>query len=152
MVEIVITIALLVAGYFTGSILEKNHFKQIEKDEEAYSHIILHSFEELSFESPVKSVYMVSHGTVISHDYFKRFVASLVNIFGGRVTVYESLLDRARREVQNELKKQASQLGASEVSNVRLETSSISKHNTQNQTGCIEVYAYGTAICYEKQV
>ncbi|MFT6733724.1 MAG: hypothetical protein ACJAS9_001914 [Polaribacter sp.] len=31
-------------------------------------------------------------------DYFKRFLAGLRNIFGGRVVTYESLVDRARRE------------------------------------------------------
>jgi uncharacterized protein YbjQ (UPF0145 family) len=40
----------------------------------------------------------VSGSVVVSVDYFKRFLAGLRTLVGGRVTSYETLLDRARRE------------------------------------------------------
>ena len=50
---------------------------------------------------PAKSHYdqaLVHGNVVVSVDYFKRFVAALRNLFGGSVTSYETLIDRARRE------------------------------------------------------
>jgi uncharacterized protein YbjQ (UPF0145 family) len=82
---------------------------------------------------------------VISVDYFKRFLAALRNLFGGRVTSYESLLDRARRESLLRMKEQAAALGAAMVFNVKYETASISK-GRGNSIGSIEVLAYGTAL------
>ena len=81
----------------------------------------------------------------MSVDYFKRFLAALRNLFGGRVTSYESLLDRARRESLLRMKEKAAALGASMVFNVKYETASISK-GAGNTIGSIEVLAYGTAL------
>jgi uncharacterized protein YbjQ (UPF0145 family) len=83
--------------------------------------------------------------TVISVDYFKRFIAALRNFFGGRVTSYESLLDRARRESLLRMKAEAAALNAESVFNVKYETASISK-GAKNAIGSIEVLAYGTAL------
>ena len=44
---------------------------------------------------------------MVSVDYFKRFLAGLRMIFGGRVSSYESLLDRARREALLRMRLQA---------------------------------------------
>lgn len=63
-------------------------------------------------------------------------------LFGGNVTVYETLIDRARREAILRMKSNAS--NASEIINIRIETSSISKN--AKSIGSIEVLAYGTAI------
>ena len=78
---------------------------------------------------------------VVASDYFKSFVASLVNIFGGRVRTFEPLLDRGRREALLRVKEQASEIGASHVFNVKYETSRIGGGITT-----IEVMAYGTAL------
>lgn len=95
----------------------------------------------LDFEN-IKDVKLVNGNVVISIDFFKKIVASLINLFGGNITAYETLLDRARREAILRIKEDASD--ASEIINIRIETSSISK-NTKT-VGAIEVLAYGTAI------
>jgi uncharacterized protein YbjQ (UPF0145 family) len=82
---------------------------------------------------------------VISIDYFKRISAALRSLLGGRVTAYESLLERARREAILRMKQRAFDSGASHVINVKLETTSISK-GYRKQVGSVEVYAYGTAL------
>ena len=82
---------------------------------------------------------------VISVDYFKRFVAHLRMIFGGRVHTYESLLDRGRREALLRMQAEASDLGATMIFNTRFETSSISKGG-RDSVGSVEVLAYGTAV------
>ena len=86
-----------------------------------------------------------SGNVVISVDYFKRFVAGLRNLVGGRITTYETLLDRARREAILRMKEQAHGLGGYIVFNVKLETASISK-GRKNTVGSVEVLAYGTAF------
>ena len=43
------------------------------------------------------------------------------------------------------MQQEASNMGAHSIINVRLETASITK-GSNNQTTCIEVYAYGTAL------
>ena len=88
---------------------------------------------------------MVSGSVVVSVDYFKRFLAALRNLFGGRVISYESLLDRGRRESLLRMKQQAEELGAGMVFNVKYETASISK-GRRDTIGSIEVLAYGTAL------
>ena len=82
---------------------------------------------------------------VVSVDYFKRFLAGLRALVGGRIRSYESLVDRARREAILRMKEQAMERGAIVVTAVRIETSSISKGQGQ-AIGSIEVLAYGTAI------
>ena len=88
---------------------------------------------------------LVRGNVVISVDYFKRFVAYLRMIFGGRVHTYESLIDRARREAILRMQERARALGAGKIFNVRLETSSISKGRRET-IGSVEVLAYGTAV------
>jgi uncharacterized protein YbjQ (UPF0145 family) len=89
---------------------------------------------------------LVSASVVISADYFKRLLASLRNIVGGRLRSYESLLDRARREAILRLKEQCPD--ANIIVNLRMETSSIGSTSRQNGISCVEVVAYGTAITY----
>jgi uncharacterized protein YbjQ (UPF0145 family) len=64
---------------------------------------------------------------------------------GGRVTTYESLLERARREAILRMKADARQKGLNTIVNVKLETASITK-GSKNQVGAVEVYAYGTGL------
>jgi uncharacterized protein YbjQ (UPF0145 family) len=64
---------------------------------------------------------------------------------GGRVTTYESLLERARREAILRMKVDASQKGLNMIVNVKLDTASITK-GSKNQVGAVEVYAYGTGL------
>ncbi len=84
-------------------------------------------------------VTLVNGSVVIASDYFKQFIASLKNFFGGRLSSHESLLDRARREAMLRMKTQAHVWGAREVVNVKLSTSFIDSIG-------IEVTATGTAI------
>ena len=78
---------------------------------------------------------------VISHDYFKYIIAQIQNFFGGRLTTYESVVDRARREAIVRLKQQAENIGAKHIMGLRLSTTELGM-----QGGMVEVFAYGTAI------
>ena len=82
---------------------------------------------------------------VVANDYFKSFSASLRNLVGGRMLVYESLVDRGRREALLRMKEEAIAWGASQVVNVRFETSNIAGQSQQGASA-VEIMAYGTGI------
>lgn len=145
MENIIIILVLLVVGYGFGRAAELRHFKSIQKREK-----FLQAIAAIATKIPDPTLHprqtqLVAGNVVVSVDYFKRFIAGLRNLVGGRVTSYETLLDRARREAILRMKEEAKALGAKLIFNVKFETASISK-GRNNQIGAVEVYAYGTAF------
>ena len=145
MVDLIILASLLALGYFFGQYFEKNHYKSIIKREAKYRNVVAIASRIPPVSATPDASILVTGSVVISVDYFKRFLASLRTLIGGRVVSYESLLDRARREAILRMKKKARSLGADKVFNLKLETASISK-NARGGIGSIEVLAYGTAL------
>ncbi len=144
MFELTLTLVLIIIGYLVGQTVEKSHFRSLEKREQALVNLITTNTKRPLGELPaVTDVCLVQGNAVISVDYFKRFVASLRNIFGGNVRAYETLVDRARREAVLRLKESCSD--ATQIINLRIETSSIYK-GKGNQVGSVEVLAFATAI------
>ncbi len=142
MYDILFFLLLLILGYSFGTVIERRHFSALGKREEQMLYLPMIALKKPLHEEGVRSSVLVSGSVVISIDYFKKFVAGLMNFFGGNITVYESLIDRARREAMLRMKESAKD--ASEIINIKIETSSITK-NTKG-IGAIEVLAYGTAI------
>ncbi len=140
--ELLLFLILLIVGYISGSILEKKHYKEIREKEELFKTLPAIALKKPLNIADIKSSRLVSGNVVISIDYFKKFLAYLINFFGGNISSYETLLDRARREAILRLKEDAKD--ASEIINIKIETSSITK-NTKS-VGAVEVLAYGTAI------
>lgn len=144
MYELLLLLVLLALGYGFGQYAERRHYRSIVEREAR-----LNALPAIASRYPPSEPYyqhaLVTGSTVVSVDYFKRFLAALRNIFGGRVTSYESLLDRARRESLLRMKQQALALGAVMVFNVKYETASISK-GAGKTIGSVEVLAYGTAL------
>ncbi len=145
--DFIIFIILMMLGYGFGTWAESRHYKSIEKREIQYQKLPTIGLKHpLPQPGQVVKTQLATGNVVISVDYFKRFLAALRNIFGGRVSSYETLVDRARREAI--LRMKASCPGATQIINVRLETSSLSKNTRKGSIGSIEVFAYGTAITY----
>ena len=136
---------LLAMGYGFGRLAEARHYRSILRREDALSDLIIVASKALPAADPAPRTQLVMGNVVISVDHFKRFVASLRMIFGGRVHTYESLIDRARREALLRMQEQARYMGAQMIFNTRFETSSISK-GSGDSVGSVEVLAYGTAI------
>ena len=131
-------------GYFWGSRAEKKHYASIEERESKLMNVAAINFKTAPYKNDeIVDQTLVSGSVVISIDYFKQFMASLKMLVGGRLTSYESLVDRARRESILRMKEKS--LGFDMIINVRVETSTISK-GAKNAVGSIEVLAYGTAI------
>ncbi len=148
MYDLLIFIILLSLGYGFGKWAESKHYKSIlEREDE------LNALPAIASRfPPMKMKYdqeLVMGSVVISVDYFKRFLATLRNIFGGRVVAYETLIDRARREALLRMKEEARNRDAKMVFNIKYETASISK-GVKNTIGSVEVLAYGTALIPNK--
>ncbi|MGB0722437.1 MAG: YbjQ family protein [Gammaproteobacteria bacterium] len=145
MYELIFVLGLLLVGYIFGGIAEKRHYRSILQREAALRDLPV-------IASPFPTVANVTHGelvtgsVVISIDYFKRFLAGLRNLIGGRVSAYETLVDRGRREAILRMKEQAHAMGARYVFNIKLETSRVYQNTNDGGTGSIEILAYGTAL------
>ena len=150
MPDLFLLLILLAVGYVLGTFLERRHYKSIEERERRTVTLPVLTDRSLPFApSRIEAVALVSGSAVISVDYFKRFLAWLKNIFGGRIKAYETLLDRARREAILRMKEQT--LDADCIINVRIETASISKSSKKRRISCVEAIAYGTAIRLRKE-
>ena len=145
MFDLIIFLVLLSLGYFIGGMNERRHFKSIRERESKFRPLkVIGSKRVPERYTEVESI-LVDGSVVISIDYFKKISAGLRNFFGGRVSAYETLVERARREAILRMKEHAASCGAQVIFNLRIETSSVSK-GAQGQIGAVEVYAYGTAL------
>ncbi|MBY6185207.1 YbjQ family protein [Marinobacter hydrocarbonoclasticus] len=139
------TLGLLIIGYLFGRYAERTHFRRLREGEAELQPLLVFSDKTIPEAFQPCQVQLVGGNTVVAVDYFKMMAASLKKLFGGRVTAYESLIERARRESLLRMKREARTLGATAVFNVRLETASITK-GARDQQVSVEVYAYGTAV------
>ncbi len=142
----IVFVILLCVGYFVGNYLEKKHFQNIKKRERQTIHVPVVTFGAKQELPDANEAALFLGSVVVSADYFKMFASSLRNLVGGRVVVYESVLDRGRREAILRMKEQAISWGATQVVNVRLETSTIGNRTSGKGLVAIEVTAYGTGI------
>jgi len=144
--QLIYIVGLMIVAYLIGSYREKRHYKSIIKREHE-----LNSLPAVNLKTQPEGKFqheLVMGNVTISVDYFKRFLATLHAFFGGRVTSYETLLDRSRREALLRMKEMAKEKQAALILNVRYETVSIFKGSGKS-IGSVEVLAYGTALIPE---
>jgi len=147
MVENIVFICiLLLIGLVCGKIVESRHLKSIKKRE-----LELNALPAVASRYPPSGEnigpyrqMLVTGNVVIASDYFKTFLSGLINFFGGRVTPFETLLDRARRESLLRMKHNAKGAKADYIFNVKYHTATIQQSG--RGSGAIEVFAYGTAL------
>jgi len=146
MTDIIAFLVLLALGYGFGQWFERRHYHSIREREQEFKDLLIIQTKIIppSFSSGHET-FLVNGSVVISVDYFKRFVAGLRNLVGGRVTPYETLIDRARREAILRMKEEARASGAGVILNVKYEMCSIYK-GRRNSIGSVEALAYGTAF------
>lgn len=137
MIELAIAVVFLLAGYWFGGQNEKRHFEELKKREANLMQMSTRT--DVGEKLSTGETFLVTGSVVIASDYFKNFVGSLRNFFGGRMSTHETLLDRARREAVMRMKEKAFSSGAKSIVDVHIETSFL------DQLG-VEVSAYGTAI------
>jgi uncharacterized protein YbjQ (UPF0145 family) len=142
MYDILFFLILLVVGYVSGSLIERSHYKSLRSREEKFLYLPTIALKRPLDANNIQEYRLAQGSVVVSIDYFKKFLAGMINFFGGNISAYETLVDRARREAILRMKESVED--ASEIINVKIETSSISKNT--NSIGAIEVIVYGTAI------
>ncbi len=137
----------LMMAYFVGSHIEKRHFQSIFEREGKAKGFPIVSFETMPDDWHVSSAHMVTGSIVISLDYFKRVIAGLRGLIGGRIKTYEPLLERARREAVLRMTEEAQSQGFDAVINVRLETSRLASARRDGKgIAGVEMLAFGTAV------
>ena len=145
--QIGFAIVLLGVAFFTGRRIERRHFASIRARERELCMLPAVTFRQIPSAWTVTDVGVVAGSAVISIDHFKRFLAGLRTIVGGRVAGYESLLERARREAILRCKEQARERGYQAIVNLRLETTRIARASRDGRsTAGVEVLAFGTGL------
>ena len=105
-----------------------------------------HPLTTTAFELPgyrlVKSFGVVRGIVVRSRSIVGNIGASIQTIFGGNISIYTELCERAREDAFNHMLMHAGQLGANAVVGVRYDATEIG-------SGITEVICYGTAVAVE---
>src|SRR6266702_7808753 len=106
-----------------------------------------HALTTTAFELPgyrvVKSFGVVRGIVVRSRSIVGNIGASVQSLFGGNISIYTSLCERAREDAFNLMLTHAGQLGANAVLGVRYDATDIA-------AGITEVLCYGTAVYVER--
>lgn len=139
-------LVLLLATYFVGGWIERRHYRTIRRREIRWRRLPAVNFRHPPAGWEVLDSDLLLGNTVVSVDYFKRFLAGLRALVGGRLHSYESLLDRGRREALLRLKQEALKRGFHAVINVRLETSRLASSTRGEGIAGVEVLAFGTGL------
>jgi uncharacterized protein YbjQ (UPF0145 family) len=148
--DIIITIIALIICCISGTCIERNHYKKIKKREiELYKKPYYSFSKKVNTTKQVKHVELVTGSVVLGCDNFKALFSSLISIFGGNISVFESVLDRGRREAILRMRENAKKHNADIILNVKIDTVMISCDN--KLTPQVSVTAYGTAIKYERK-
>ncbi len=101
--------------------------------------MLLNNIESVPGKTIVEHFGVVSGSTVRAKHVGRDFMASLKNMVGGELKGYTELLQDSRQQATERMIKQAEQLGANAIINVRFATSSVAQ-------GAAELYVYGTAV------
>jgi len=140
-------LVLLAVGLTFGSANERRHFRALAARETLLRDVLIFNQRRPPAERAIARATLVVGSVVIAEDYFKHIAAALRGLVGGRVSVYESLLDRGRREAIVRMKARARELGADMIFDVHLETSSLAEDQRGGaQVFSAEFIAYGTAL------
>lgn len=137
MIKSLIWLVLVTTGWYFGARAERGHLKSLMADEQKYQHIQVSS-ERFYEPKGVNESILVVGSVVIAQDKFKQVVAAMLSLFGKNLTVYETLLDRARREVVLRAKRQANDAGCHALYGLRFEMTEVQ--------GGVEILAYGVAV------
>ncbi len=104
--------------------------------------IILTNLETVPGRSIVEHYGLVQGSTIRAKHVGRDLMAGLKNIVGGELKGYTELMMESRRDATGRMLRQAEELGANAVINVRYSTASVTQ-------GAAEILAYGTAVKVE---
>jgi len=131
------TITLIISFYLLYRVcnyVESEHLDHIRKREDKYRDIEMHGIKPIDYHGQTQ---ICSQTVVIAISQFKSLIASVINIFGGAIPAYESVLDRARREAILRLIEKNPKAKA--FTNLKVDTVNLGH-------GFVEAHAYATAL------
>lgn len=137
LIKSLVWLVLVAIGWYFGTRAERGHLKSLIIDEQKYQHIQVSS-ERFYEPKGINESILVVGSVVIAQDKFKQAVAAILSLFGKNLTVYETLLDRARREAVLRAKRQANDAGCHALYGLRFEMTEVQ--------GGVEILAYGVAV------
>ncbi len=109
---------------------------------------IPHDLASTTFDLPglviMQSLGLVRGIVVRSRSIFGTIGARIETIFGGNITMYTSMCERAREDAFEIMMAHAQRMGANAVIGVRYDTAEV-------MTGVTEVLCYGTAVVVEEE-
>ncbi len=149
LIGFIVPFGLLVVGLLAGRLIERAHLRDLDTREEALGQKIgISNLDPAVSGQAVQVIGYVDGQAVIAADRFKIFVSGFRKIFGGEIRSLVTVMSRARREAVLRMLEEAQRLGADQVWNMRIETSSISRPEGAGQQQGVkaEVHAYGTAV------
>ena len=101
--------------------------------------MIITTIEYLPGKQVIEHYGLVNGSSVRSRNALSDMGAGFKNMVGGELKNYTKLLEDTRNEALERMTRQASNLGANAILNVRFSTSSVA-------AGAAEIYVYGTAV------
>ncbi len=116
----------------------KQHYVTTEEG----GQVILTNIEIIPGKTIKEHFGLVSGSTIRAKHVGRDLMASLKNLVGGELKGYTQLLTESRNQASRRMIRQAVELGANAIVNVRFSTSSVAQ-------GAAELYAYGTAVRVE---
>ena len=106
--------------------------------------MIMVNTEKIAGKKIVKTPGLVRGNTIRTRHLGRDIMAGLKHLVGGEIKSYTRMMSDAREEAIARMIKQAEELGADAVTNVRFATSMIMQ-------GAAEILCYGTAVKIEEE-
>jgi uncharacterized protein YbjQ (UPF0145 family) len=106
--------------------------------------MILSTTQAVAGKTVVRTIGVVKGNTIRARHIGKDITALFKNVFGGEIEEYTKLLAESREQALDRMIKQAEDLGANAVVEVRFSTSAI-------MGGAAEIMVYGTAVVVEDE-
>ena len=144
---IFLAICLVVFG-FIGKVNEVWHYWSIKRREKKYLNLPVIAMRHPYNDSEISDSKLVYGEVAIAVDYYKSFMAMVLSVFGLELYVYETLLDRARREAILRMKALTAKMGGDAIINLKIEPLLFSKSNSPDarRSACVAVIVSGTAV------
>jgi uncharacterized protein YbjQ (UPF0145 family) len=147
MEQLLVTVLLLALGFGCGKAIERSHYRELARRERRQRKLPALTTRRVPADWRVEEALLLTGSVVISLDYWKRFAASIRQIFGGNVRSFETLFERARREALLRLKEAAAAKGCDAVIGVRLESAELANQWANGKgTAGVELIAIGTGL------
>lgn len=145
--DLILFFGLLAAGYLVGSHREKSHYRELALSEKGLAgKLVLSGSLPLAHMQDARQIGLATGGVSISVDAFKRFWFSMRGLFGGSVSAYESIIDRAKRQALVRLMQSQPEANAFVGVHYEFGTLGGSGFGSRKHISCMDVIAYGTAL------